>query len=207
MRKILSATRVVPVLEIERREDAVPLARALARGGLLVLEVTLRTADALAAIRAIAAAVPEVTVGAGTVTRPQELAAVRAAGARFVVSPGFTNTLAQAVRDQDLPWLPGVMTVSEALVARDAGWSVLKLFPARFLGGPALVHALAGPLPDLQFCPTGGIDAQTFPDYLALPNVLAVGGSWVAPKDTVAAGDWERITDLARAAAGWGNGR
>lgn len=177
---------------------AVDLARALADGGLDVLEVTLRTAAGLDAIRRIAAELPGVVVGAGTVTRPDDLTAARDAGARFAVSPGLTSSLAEAALASGLTLLPGVMTPSEAMAARERGFRLLKLFPARAAGGLGLLRSLYGPLPDLRFCPTGGIDAATFRDYLALPNVVCVGGSWVAPAAAIAGGDWPRITELAR---------
>ena len=194
---ILSRARVLPVLKITQVKNAVPLARALAAGGLDVLEVTLRTEAAIDAIRRIATEVPEVTVGAGTVTRARELDAVRDAGGRFAVSPGLVPELAKAARAADLPLLPGVMTPSEALAARDLGCDILKLFPAGVAGGIAMLKALSGPLPNLSFCPTGGIDAASFRDYLALPNVLCVGGSWVAPSKAIDTADWTRITALA----------
>ena len=201
LRDVLSRARVLPVLEIERADQAVPLARALAAGGLSVLEVTLRTDAAVEAIRRIAAEVPEVTVGAGTVTRRGDLESVRDAGGRFAVSPGFVPSLADAAREIGLPLLPGVMTPSEALAARDRGFDTLKLFPAGAAGGIALLKALRGPLPELAFCPTGGLGPSSFRDYLALPNVVCVGGSWVAPAAAVAAADWQRITGLAREAS------
>ena len=202
LRELLAPVPVIPVLTIGDPDAAVPLARALIDGGLPVLEVTLRTPKALEAIRRIAAEVPGAEVGAGTVTRPAEVeAAARAAGARFAVSPGLTPALAAAAREAELPLLPGVVTPSEALAARELGFTFLKLFPARAAGGPALLKSLAGPLPDLVFCPTGGIGAADFRDYLALKNVLCVGGSWVAPAAAVAAGDWPRITELAREAS------
>ncbi len=197
---VLRRARVLPVLKIEQAENAVPLARALAAGGLDVLEVTLRTEAAIDAIRRIAAEVPEVTIGAGTVTRAREIDAIRDAGGRFVVSPGLVPELARAARAADLPLVPGVMTPSEALVARDHGIGILKLFPASIAGGIPFLKAIYGPLPDLMFCPTGGINASSFRDYLELPNVVCVGGSWVAPSATVAAKDWSRITSLAREA-------
>ena len=200
IREILRVVPVLPVLTIERLERAVPLARALAAGGLRVMEVTLRTDAAVDAVRRIAEDVPEVVIGAGTVTRPAECAAVLHAGAQFAVTPGLTPALARAANEAELPLVPGVMTPSEALAARDLGFDVLKLFPARVAGGIELLKAFRGPLPDLLFCPTGGIDAASFRDYLALPNVLCVGGSWVAPKAAIEAGDWARITELAREA-------
>ncbi|MCP4656064.1 MAG: bifunctional 4-hydroxy-2-oxoglutarate aldolase/2-dehydro-3-deoxy-phosphogluconate aldolase [bacterium] len=198
LRELLRPTPVVPVLTLEDPERAVPVACALAAGGLTVVEVTLRTPTAMESIRRIAREVSTVVVAAGTVTRAAELEAVRRAGARFAVTPGLTPALVDAALDADLPLLPGVMTPSEALAARDRGFTTLKLFPAAAAGGVALLRALHGPLPELLFCPTGGIDAGSFRNYLALPNVLSVGGSWVAPPDAVAAGDWGRITQLAR---------
>ncbi|MEM6453590.1 MAG: bifunctional 4-hydroxy-2-oxoglutarate aldolase/2-dehydro-3-deoxy-phosphogluconate aldolase [Acidobacteriota bacterium] len=200
IQEILSRTPVVPVLTIHNADHAVPLAQALVAGGVPVLEVTLRTDCAFEAIRRIANELPEAIVGAGTVTRAGDLRAVRAAGARFVVSPGLTTAMADAARRAELPLLPGVMTPSEAMRARELGYRVLKLFPAEPAGGLPLVRALGGPLPDLTFCPTGGITAGSYRDYLALPNVLCVGGSWLAPTAAVAAGDWNRITQLAREA-------
>ncbi len=201
LRKILTRARVLPVLKIADAEQAVPLARALAAGGLSVLEVTLRTDAALEAIQRIADEVPEVLVGAGTVTRPRDVPAVLRAGGRFAVSPGFTPQLADAARDAGLPFLPGVMTPSEALVARDYGCDTLKLFPAEVAGGISVLKAFHGPLPELAFCPTGGLTETSFRDYLALPNVLCVGGSWVAPSSAVAAENWQQITQLARKAS------
>jgi len=203
----LRRARVVPVLTVARAEDAVPLARALVAGGLDTLEITLRSEVALAAIRAVAEAVPEATVGAGTLTRPEDFAAVAAAGASFAVSPGFTPELAAAARDYPaLPYLPAVATASETMAAAAAGYGVLKFFPAVAAGGIETLKALAGPFPEIRFCPTGGIDAGNAGAYLALRNVAAVGGSWVAPADAVAAGDWARITALARAAQAIGRG-
>jgi len=197
----LAQARIVPVLTIRRLEDAVPLARALIAGGLDMIEVTLRTEAALAAIHAMAAALPEALIGAGTLTRPKEFEAVRAAGAGFAVSPGFTTELARtAAAHPELPYLPGVATASELMAALAAGFTCLKFFPAEAAGGASALRALAGPFPEVRFCPTGGINATNAPVYLALGNVLAVGGSWVAPDDAVAAGDWRRITRLARAA-------
>jgi 2-dehydro-3-deoxyphosphogluconate aldolase/(4S)-4-hydroxy-2-oxoglutarate aldolase len=196
----LKTARVVPVLTIERVADAVPLARALLAGGLTVLEVTLRTEAALSAIEAIGAEVGDATVGAGTITRPSEFATVHAAGAGFAVSPGFTAALAEAARaTPGIAWLPGIATASELMAANAAGHTCLKFFPAEPSGGIAALKALAGPFPEARFCPTGGIDAANAADYLALPNVIAVGGSWPAPAATIQAADWDRITALARA--------
>lgn len=200
LRQILSKVPVVPVLAVERRVDAVPLARALVEGGLSVLEVTLRTDAALDAIRSMAEEVPEAVVGVGTALTPADLEAAAAAGARFAVSPGSTPTLLSAAVDfaETMPLLPGVATATEAMIAREAGFFTLKCFPASAAGGPAFLRSIAGPLPDLAFCPTGGVGPDTFRDYLKLPNVVCVGGSWVAPASAVAAGDWERIAALAR---------
>ena len=198
---ILRLGPVIPVVVVERPADAVPLARALAAGGVRVLEVTLRTPAALEAVRAIAGEVEGVVVGAGTVTQPGELDAARLAGARFAVSPGFSGTLAAAASDAGLPWLPGVMTPSDVMAAREAGCSSLKFFPAAAAGGVGMLQALRGPFADVVFCPTGGITAASAPDYLRLPNVACVGGTWLTPPDATAAGDWARITTLARRAA------
>lgn len=197
---VMRAGPVIPVIVIEELAHAVPLARALVAGGVRVLEVTLRTPVALEAIRAIAREAPEAIVGAGTLTRPEDFPAARDAGACFGVSPGLTPALIQAARDSDLPLLPGVMTPSDVIAARLAGFSALKLFPAQPAGGVGMLKALAGPFPDVTFCPTGGITAETAPEFLALPNVACVGGSWLTPRAALAAGDWEAITALARQA-------
>jgi 2-dehydro-3-deoxyphosphogluconate aldolase/(4S)-4-hydroxy-2-oxoglutarate aldolase len=198
---IAARAPVIPVLTIDRLADAVPLARALAKGGLPVLEITLRTGVALDALAAIAREVPEAVVGAGTVLDAAQLRQAIAAGARFGVSPGCTTALAKAVREAGLPFLPGVQTVSEALVLREQGFRLLKFFPADAAGGTTWLQAVAAPLAGLRFCPTGGIGIDTAPGYLALPNVACVGGSWVAPRDAVAAADWSRIGHLAATAA------
>jgi 2-dehydro-3-deoxyphosphogluconate aldolase/(4S)-4-hydroxy-2-oxoglutarate aldolase len=198
---IAALAPVIPVLTVERVADAVPLARALVRGGLPVLEITFRTAAALEALAAISREVPEAVVGAGTVLDDGQLRQAIAAGARFGVSPGCTPMLATAVKASGLPFLPGVQTVSEAMVLRELGFGLLKLFPADAAGGPTWLKAAAAPLAGLRFCPTGGIGQETAGGYLALPNVVCVGGSWVAPRDAVAAGDWSRIERLAAAAA------
>ena len=198
---IAALAPVVPVLTIERTADAVPLARALVKGGLRVLEITLRTEAALAALAAIAAEVPDAVVGAGTVLQPRQLDAVTRAGARFAVSPGCTPTLVTAARAAGLPFLPGIQTVSEAMVLAEQGFELMKFFPADSAGGLAWLKAVAAPLAGLRFCPTGGIGADTAQSYLSLGNVACVGGSWVAPRDAVANGDWVRIERLAAAAA------
>ena len=198
---IVSQTAVIPVLTIERASDAVPLARALVAGGLTVLEVTLRTPAALAAIALIAEQVREAIVGVGTVTEAADVAPAMRAGAKYLVTPGTPPDLAAALADAPIPALPGCATVSEAMALADRGFAVLKFFPAEASGGISWLKAVAAPLPDLRFCPTGGIDGKNAATYLTLPNVIAVGGSWVAPKDAIAAGDFDRITALARKAA------
>ena len=198
---LVAQTPVIPVLTIVRLADAVPLARALVAGGLPVIEVTLRTKAALEAIKAIAAQVPDCTVGVGTVTRVSDIAAAIAAGARYLVSPGTPAELAAALADASVPVLPGCATVSEAMALSARGFKVLKFFPAEASGGVAWLKSVAAPLPDLTFCPTGGIDSKNIAAYLGCPNVLAVGGSWVAPKDAIAVGDFARITQLAREAS------
>lgn len=199
LREIMQQGPVIPVLTIDDPAHAVPLARALVAGGLPVLEVTLRTAAAVAAIAAMAAQVPGAIVGAGTLTRPEDFRRVRNAGAQFAVSPGLTPALVEAAADCQLPFLPGVMTPSEVMYAQAAGFTELKLFPAVPAGGIGMLKALAGPFPELAFCPTGGSEVGMLADFLALPNVLCVGGSWVAPAQAVAQGDWARITQLAAA--------
>ncbi len=202
MHAIFEDTSVVPVLTIEREEDAVPLAGALVRGGLKLLEVTFRTAAAPAAIAAIAREVPEAIVGAGTLLRPIDVSRAIEAGARFLVSPGFTPDLVAAGLASELPYLPGVATASEVMTVRDLGCSLLKWFPAAAIGGPATLAAFAPVFRGIAFCPTGGITQETAPAYLSLPNVPMVGGAWMAPASSIADRDWARITTLARAAAG-----
>jgi 2-dehydro-3-deoxyphosphogluconate aldolase/(4S)-4-hydroxy-2-oxoglutarate aldolase len=198
---IMRTAPVIPVIAIDDIDHAVPLARALVAGGIRVLEVTLRTAHGLPAIRAIAEQVPDAIVGVGTLTQGEEFAAAREAGAVFGVSPGLTPALIEAARRSGLPLLPGVMTPSEVMAAREAGFRQLKLFPAVPAGGVGMLNALAGPLPDMMFCPTGGISQETAPQFLACKNVACVGGSWLTPKDAIQAGDWGRITALAAAAS------
>ena len=198
--EIMRSASVIPVIAIDDPEHAVPLARALVAGGIRVLEVTLRTPHGLAAIRAMAQ-VEGAIVGVGTLTQGEEFAAARDAGAVFGVSPGLTAALIEALRKSGLALLPGVMTPSEVMAAREAGFRELKLFPAVPAGGVGMLSAIAGPLPDVTFCPTGGISAANAPQFLALKNVACVGGSWLTPKETIWAGDWERITELARQAA------
>ncbi|GAA4788588.1 bifunctional 4-hydroxy-2-oxoglutarate aldolase/2-dehydro-3-deoxy-phosphogluconate aldolase [Streptomyces ziwulingensis] len=198
---VLDLAPVVPVVVIEDAADAVPLARALVAGGLPAIEVTLRTPAALDAIRAIAAEVPGAVVGAGTLLTPAQVAEVVAAGARFLVSPGWTDVLLAAMRASGVPFLPGVSTTSEVVALLERGVREMKFFPAEAAGGTAYLKALASPLPQARFCPTGGIGAASAPEYLALPNVGCVGGSWMLPKDAVDARDWGRVAALARAAA------
>jgi 2-dehydro-3-deoxyphosphogluconate aldolase/(4S)-4-hydroxy-2-oxoglutarate aldolase len=198
---ILASTSVIPVLTVPSVAVAVPLARALVAGGLHVLEITLRNAVALDAIDAIMREVPDAVVGAGTVVTRAQLKAVKEQGCRFAVSPGFTPALLDAAESQGVPFLPGVATAGEAMALIERGYSRAKLFPAEAVGGIKLLKGLGEPLPQLKFCPTGGINADNVADYLALPNVVCVGGSWVAPKEALEAGDWRRIEELARSAA------
>jgi 2-dehydro-3-deoxyphosphogluconate aldolase/(4S)-4-hydroxy-2-oxoglutarate aldolase len=191
----------MPVLAIERLDQALPLAEALLTGGLNSLEITLRTPVALEAIRLIARTFPGAYVGAGTVTTPEALRQVAEAGAAFAVSPGLPQALLEAATSGSLPLLPGVMTPTEVMTARDAGFRHLKLFPAEQAGGVGMLKALAGPFAQLRFCPTGGISLATAPAYLALSNVACVGGSWLTPKALLDIGDWKAIIDLARQAA------
>ncbi|MGV3741920.1 MAG: bifunctional 4-hydroxy-2-oxoglutarate aldolase/2-dehydro-3-deoxy-phosphogluconate aldolase [Burkholderiaceae bacterium] len=199
--EIMHASPVIPVIAIEKLEDAVPLAKALVAGGIRVLEVTLRTPHGLPAIRAIAQEVPDAILGVGTLTQPEELGAAREAGAIFGVSPGLTPRLIEASRSSGLPLLPGVMTPSEVMIAREAGFRQLKLFPAMQAGGIGMLNAIAGPLPDVLFCPTGGVSHENAPQFLACKNVACVGGSWLCPKELMEAGGWDQITALARAAS------
>ena len=198
---IVALAPVIPVLTVEELGHAVPLARALSAGGLRVLEITLRTPVALAAIEAMRKAVPEAIVGVGTLTRAVDFAAADRAGAQFGVTPGLTPELASAARGARFPLLPGVMTPPELIAARTAGFTVLKLFPAQQAGGIGMLQALGAPFPDVIFCPTGGITRASAPDFLALPNVACVGGSWVAPRAMLAAAEWAGIEALARDAA------
>lgn len=199
---MLDLAPVVPVVVIEDASDAVPLARALVAGGLPAIEVTLRTPVALEAIRAIADGVPDAVVGAGTVVTPGQVTECVGAGARFLVSPGWTDVLLTAMRASGVPFLPGVSTASEVVALLERGVREMKFFPAQAAGGTAYLKSLAGPLPQARFCPTGGIGPGNAPDYLALPNVGCVGGTWMLPEDAVAARDWDRVEGLARAAAG-----
>lgn len=204
MHALFRGVAVVPVLTIEHEEDAVPLARALLEGGLRLIEVTLRTPAAPAAIAAIARELPQIVVGAGTVQRPADVVQASAAGARFLVSPGMTAELAAAALATDLPYIPGVATPSEVMAARDLGISFLKLFPAEAVGGLALLRAFGPVFSGVAFCPTGGIDERSAREYLALPNVPMVGGSWMVPVEAIAARDWARVRRLAERASSIG---
>ena len=195
--EVMTGQPVIPVIRLERAQDAAPLARALARGGLPAIEITLRTPAALEAIRAASAEVPEAIVGAGTVLDTAQYQQATQAGARFIVSPGLTSSLIAAAAESDVPLLPGAITPGEIMTARDAGYSLLKFFPAEQAGGAAFLKALSSPLAGIRFCPTGGIGAGNAGDYLSLPNVICVGGSWIAPDRMIEAGDWDGITRLA----------
>ncbi len=197
---VMTGQPVIPVLKLARAADAAPLARALARGGLPAIEITLRTREAIDAIRIAAAEVPEAIVGAGTVLTPRQWDQAIGAGARFVVSPGMTQELLDAARSADVPLLPGAVTPSEIMAAMEEGYSLLKFFPAEQAGGAAYLKALSSPLAGVRFCPTGGITAKNAASYLGLPNVICVGGSWVAPDELIDAGDWQAIEELARQA-------
>lgn len=198
---IMQDAPVIPVIVLDKVEYAVPMARALVAGGIRVLEVTLRTSQGLACIEAIATAVPEAIVGAGTVRIAGDARAAHDAGARFAVSPGYTGALGQACRDLQLPLLPGVATSSEIMAAQADGFNELKFFPAMQAGGPAMLKAWQGPFGDVRFCPTGGISPANAADFLLLKNVVCVGGSWLVPADALQRGDWTHITALAREAA------
>jgi 2-dehydro-3-deoxyphosphogluconate aldolase / (4S)-4-hydroxy-2-oxoglutarate aldolase len=198
--QVMRDAPVIPVIVLTDVAHAVPLARALVAGGIRMLEVTLRTPVALQCIERIAKEVPEAVVGAGTVRSPKDAQAAAAAGARFAVSPGFTPTVGSACKDAGLALLPGVATGSEIMMAQEAGYTQLKFFPAMQAGGPAMLKAWSGPFFDVQFCPTGGVNEANAKEFLALPNVVCVGGSWLTPADALASGDWERITALAAAA-------
>ncbi|MBD8868845.1 bifunctional 4-hydroxy-2-oxoglutarate aldolase/2-dehydro-3-deoxy-phosphogluconate aldolase [Nocardioides donggukensis] len=199
---LLDRVPVVPVVVVHDLADAVPVARALVAGGLPVVELTLRTPVALEAVRAIAAEVPEILVGAGTVLTAGQAHEARDAGAQFLVSPGATPSLLAGMADTGLPYLPGTSTVSEVLAVLETGVREMKFFPAEASGGTGFLSSLAGPVPQARFCPTGGITPANAADYLALPNVGCVGGSWLTPRDLVAAGEWGRIERLAAEASG-----
>ncbi|MEV8287073.1 bifunctional 4-hydroxy-2-oxoglutarate aldolase/2-dehydro-3-deoxy-phosphogluconate aldolase [Streptomyces niveus] len=201
MTSVLDLAPVVPVVVVDDVADAVPLARALVAGGLPAIEVTLRTPAAPDAIRAIAAEVPEAVVGAGTVVSAATVTEAVSAGARFLVSPGWTDTLLAAMRASGVPFLPGVSTTSEVVALLERGVSEMKFFPAEAAGGTAYLKSLSGPLPQARFCPTGGISLESAPSYLALKNVGCVGGSWMLPPDAITSKDWARVEKLAREAS------
>ncbi|HEX7338388.1 MAG TPA: bifunctional 4-hydroxy-2-oxoglutarate aldolase/2-dehydro-3-deoxy-phosphogluconate aldolase [Rhodanobacteraceae bacterium] len=202
LESILQLAPVVPVVVVHELAHAVPLARALVAGGTPAIEITLRTPVALDAIRAIANEVPGARVGAGTVLTPQQLHDAARAGASFAVSPGSTRALLDAADDTAIPLLPGAATASEVMTLLERGYTLQKCFPAAAVGGVDLLRSWASPLPDARFCPTGGVRTGNAHDYLALPNVVCVGGSWLTPRDALTAGDWSAVEALARAAAG-----
>ncbi|WP_411358291.1 bifunctional 4-hydroxy-2-oxoglutarate aldolase/2-dehydro-3-deoxy-phosphogluconate aldolase [Pseudidiomarina salilacus] len=203
---LFKITPVVPVMVIERLEDAVPMAEALMAGGIRLLEVTLRSEVALSAIERLRERVPKAIVGAGTVTTPEQLQLVKAAGAQFAISPGITHDLLRAGAHGDVPLIPGIATISELMMARDMGYDHLKFFPAEAAGGTAMLKSIGGPFPDISFCPTGGIHQDNYREYLALPNVRCVGGSWILPKAAIDAGDWAAVTAAAKAATSQAKG-
>ena len=205
--QVMQDAPVIPVIVLTEVAHAVPMARALLAGGIRMLEVTLRTPQALVCIESIARALPEAVVGAGTVRSRADALAAASAGARFAVSPGFTPSVGQACRDAGLALLPGVATGSEIMLAQEHGFTELKFFPAMQAGGPAMLKAWSGPFFDVKFCPTGGVTLQNAADFLALPNVVCVGGSWLVPADALASGDWARITRLAAEARALANSR
>ena len=194
---VLKISPVIPVVTIDDPQDAVPLARALVAGGVKIIELTLRTDSALTSLKLIAEEVPDILVGAGTILTPAQADAAVQAGAKFLVSPGVTPDLLRHMLSLDVPVLPGVATVGEAMVVLEQGLDVMKFFPAGPAGGPSYLAAIGAPIPHVQFCPTGGISLATAPDYLKLPNVACVGGSWLTPADAVAAKDWGRVSSLA----------
>lgn len=199
-RDLLNANRIIPVITIENEADAAPLARALVAGGITALEITLRTKAARAAVRKIITEVPEARVGIGTVLNAEDLNFAREVGAKFALSPGASPALLKAAAGVDIPFIPGIATASELMAALDHGFDAVKFFPAMAAGGIPALKALAGPFPDVVFCPTGGITEANARDWLAVPNVRAVGGSWLSPPALIRAGDWAAITALAKAA-------
>jgi 2-dehydro-3-deoxyphosphogluconate aldolase/(4S)-4-hydroxy-2-oxoglutarate aldolase len=198
---IMTGQPVIPVIVLDDAKDAVPLAKALVAGGLPAIEITLRTDAALESIRRVAAEVPDALVGAGTILNAEQFDQAVDAGSKFIVSPGLTPELVDAAAGSPVPLLPGAVTSSEIMAALEDGYSLLKFFPAEQAGGAAYLKSLSSPFGGVKFCPTGGVSAKNATDYLSLPNVLCVGGSWVAPKDAVASGDWERVAALAKEAA------
>ncbi|MCA1219844.1 bifunctional 4-hydroxy-2-oxoglutarate aldolase/2-dehydro-3-deoxy-phosphogluconate aldolase [Streptomyces sp. 8L] len=201
MTSVLDLAPVIPVVVLKDAAGAVPLARALVAGGLPAIEMTLRTPAALDSVRAIAAEVPDAVIGTGTVLTPEAVTESVAAGARFLVSPGWTGTLLAAMEASGVPYLPGVSTTSEVVALLERGITEMKFFPAEAAGGIPYLRSLSGPLPRARFCPTGGITAESAARYLALPNVSCVGGTWMVPQDAVDAGDWDRVEALAREAS------
>ncbi|MHC6228250.1 bifunctional 4-hydroxy-2-oxoglutarate aldolase/2-dehydro-3-deoxy-phosphogluconate aldolase [Arthrobacter sp. MMS24-T111] len=201
---VLRVSPVIPVVTIDDPQDAVPLARALVDGGVKIIELTLRTDSALTSLKLIAEEVPDILVGAGTILTPEQADAAVQAGAAFLVSPGVTPALLTHMLSLNVPVLPGVATVGEVMAVLEAGLDAMKFFPAGPAGGPSYLAAIGAPIPHVQFCPTGGISLSTAPDYLKLPNVACVGGSWLTPADAVEAKDWDRITSLAGGAAALG---
>ncbi len=199
---LLQRGRVIPVITIEDPDHAVPMAEALVAGGLRLLEITLRTSAGLAAAAAIVRAVPDAVVGVGTVLTPDDLHRARDAGAQFALSPGATPRLLDAAARLDIPFMPGIATASELMLAAEYGFDVVKFFPAATMGGLAALRSLRGPFPTTRFCPTGGVSAANCAEWLAAPGVVAVGGSWLTPADALAGQDWARLTALARAAPG-----
>jgi 2-dehydro-3-deoxyphosphogluconate aldolase/(4S)-4-hydroxy-2-oxoglutarate aldolase len=198
---IMTGQTVIPVIVLDEADDAVPLARALVAGGLPAIEITLRTGAALESIRRVAAEVPDAIVGAGTILNAKQFDEAVAAGSKFIVSPGLTPELVETADGNAVPLLPGAVTSSEVMAALEEGYELLKFFPAEQAGGAAYLKSLSSPFGSVRFCPTGGVSLGNAIDYLSLPNVLCVGGSWVAPKDAVAAGDWGKITALSKDAA------
>ena len=199
---ILRVSPVIPVVTIDDPQHAVPVARALADGGVRIIELTLRTESALTSLKRIASEVPDICVGAGTILTPGQADAATAAGAGFLVSPGITTTLLDHLLTTGVPLLPGVATIGEVMGVLERGLTAMKFFPAGPAGGPGYLAAVGAPIPQVQFCPTGGISLDSAPGYLALPNVSCVGGSWLTPKTAVEHNDWEQITKLAREASG-----
>lgn len=197
-REILEKGPVIPVMVIKRSEHAVPLARALVAGGIRVLEIVLRTSSAIDAIKSISTEVPEAITGAGTVLNAHDLAAVTEAGASFAISPGLTPALLSAANKGTIPLIPGIATVSELMMGIEQGYTTFKFFPAEAAGGIKMLKSIGGPFPQIRFCPTGGISAKNYREYLQLPNVLCVGGSWIVPSDLIDNEDWQGITRMAQ---------
>lgn len=194
--RVFSASKVIPVIVIHELEQAIPLATALFAGGIHILEVTLRTPVALDAIKLLASTFPDALIGAGTVTKPQHLQQVSEAGARFAISPGLTHSLLMTGRKYSIPLIPGIASISELMEGLEEGYTHFKLFPAAVVGGMSLLKAIYGPFPDVRFCPTGGINEKNYRDYLALPNVSCVGGSWIVPDEAIKNNDWALISEL-----------